>query len=95
VKLVFSEKSLEDLENILMFIARDKPIAAARFVSLVEQHCQLLVTCPGAGSLRDDLAPGVRLFSFRGYGVYFRQLEGELRIERVLHDAMKVTEENF
>jgi toxin ParE1/3/4 len=95
VTLEFSEKSLEDLEGILQFIARDKPIAATRFVGLIEQQCLSLCLCPAAGTAREDLAPGLRLFSFRGYGIYFRALPNAVRIERVLHGAMDITSEKF
>lgn len=93
--LAFSEKSLEDLDSILHYIARDKPIAAVRFVDLIEQKCYSLALCPGAGTSREDLASGLRLFSFRGYGIYFRRVEDSVRIERVLHGAMNVTSEKF
>jgi toxin ParE1/3/4 len=78
------------LESILTFIARDKPAAAVRFVEAIEQQCSWLRTCPAAGTARDDLAPQIRLFSFRGYGIYFRVLNDRLRVERVLHGAMNV-----
>jgi plasmid stabilization system protein ParE len=30
------------------------------------------------------------MFAFRGYGIYYRNLEDRVRIERVLHGAMDV-----
>lgn len=40
--LAFSEKSLEDLEGILRYIAKDKPGAAVRFVERLELECAML-----------------------------------------------------
>lgn len=90
-RLVFSLKSIDDLEGVLRYIARDKPIAAVRFVESIERQCVLLSDFPELGMLREDLAPGLRLFSFRRYGIYYRHLDDEVRIERVLHGALDVT----
>jgi toxin ParE1/3/4 len=94
-RLVFSERALQDLESILTFIARDKPIAAIEFVEQLQRQCDVLCSTPGAGELREDLAPLVRVYSYRGYCIYFRDLEDRLRIERVLHGAMDVRASHF
>lgn len=95
-RLVFSEKSLDDLDGILHFIARDKPLAAIKFVDALKLQCMKLAETPHAGELREDLAPQLRVFSFRNYGIYFHAMdEGGIRIERVLHGAMDVSLENF
>lgn len=93
--LAFSEKSLDDLQGILVFIARDKPAAALRFVERLEQQCESLAQFPEIGTRREDLALQLRLFSFRGYGIYYRELADEVRIERVLHASMDVTVKQF
>jgi toxin ParE1/3/4 len=94
-RLLFSERALEDLESILSYISRDKPVAAMKFVSELQEQCAALRGVPGAGTLREDLSPKLRLYSYRGYGIYFRDLEDHLRIERVLHGAMNVGRRHF
>lgn len=94
-RLVFSERALADLESILHFIARDKPQAALAFVDELSQQCEALCGAPGAGTLREDLAPRVRLYSYRGYGIYFRDLDDRLKIERVLHGRLDVSRRDF
>jgi toxin ParE1/3/4 len=94
-RLVFSERALADLESILHFIARDKPQAASIFVEELSQQCEALCGVPGAGTLREDLAPRLRIYSSRGYGIYFSDLEDRLRIERVLHGRLDVSHRNF
>jgi toxin ParE1/3/4 len=93
--LVFSERTLNDLEGILSYISRDKPAAAIEFIGELQDQCEALCGVPGAGTLREDLAERMRLYSYRGYGIYFRDLEDKLRIERVLHGAMDVGRGDF
>jgi toxin ParE1/3/4 len=69
--LVISEKAYEDLLSILRYIARDKPQVAVAFVDKLEEQCKFLAVCPESGTHRDDLAPGIRVFTYRGYGIYF------------------------
>jgi len=93
--LVLSEKAYDDLRGILRYIARDKPQAAVQFVDKIEQQCQFLARFPESGSKRFDLAPDLRVFSFRGYGIYFRNLPDRVRIERVLSPGLEITAELF
>jgi len=93
--LVFSEKARNDLLNILRYIARDKPHAAARFVDMLEQQCEFLARFPESGTKREDLASALRLFTFRGYGIYFRNLNDRVRIERVLPPGLDILRQSF
>lgn len=93
--LVFSDKARDDLLNILRYIARDKPHAAARFVDKLEQQCEFLARFPESGLKRDDLASALRLFTFRGYGIYFRNLEDRVRVERVLSPGLDILQQAF
>jgi toxin ParE1/3/4 len=88
-------KSLADLEGILRYISRDKPLAAHRFVDDLQQQCELLRRFPQIGSLREELAAQLRLLTHRGYGIYYRDLPDQVRIERVLHPALDVAGQAF
>jgi plasmid stabilization system protein ParE len=94
-KLVLSERAYDDLLQILRYIARDKLQAAARFVDQLEAQCEFLARCPHSGTKRGDLAPQLRLFTFRGYGIYFRELTDRVRIERVLPPGLDVSNQLF
>jgi toxin ParE1/3/4 len=94
-QLVFSEKSLDDLEGILRFIACDKPVAASLFVERLQAQCEALAQFPEIGTRRDDLLEDLRLFSFRGYGIYYRNLADIVRIERVLRASQNVGIQHF
>jgi toxin ParE1/3/4 len=93
--LVFSSKARDDLLGILRFIAQDKPQAAARFIDMLEQQCGFLARFPESGTKRDDLASSLRLFTFRGYGIYFRNLDNRVRIERVLPPGLDILQQSF
>ncbi len=94
-KLVFSSKAETDLLSILRYIARDKPRAATRFVDQLEQQCEFLSRFPESGTKREDLASALRLFTFRGYGIYFRNLDDRVRIERVLPPGLDILQQSF
>jgi plasmid stabilization system protein ParE len=93
--LFVSEKAYDDLLRILEYIARDKPQAVVQFVDRIQQQCEFLARFPESGTRQDDIAPDLRVFSFRGYGIYFRSLPDRLRIERVLPPGVDVTRQSF
>src|SRR3972149_3836630 len=60
-----------------------------------EQQCSLLTHFPQLGSRREDLAERLRLFTYRGYGIYYRDLSDRVRIERVLHPSLDAGTQSF
>jgi toxin ParE1/3/4 len=93
--LVVSEKAYDDLLEILQYIARDKPQVAAEFVDKLQAQCEFLARFPDSGTKREELAPDVRVFSYRGYGIYFRNLPDRVRVERVLPAGLDITKQSF
>lgn len=94
-RLLYSDFATDDLKAILDFIARDKPIVARSFVDAIIETCHLIAANPEIGMRRDDLAPALRLFTHRGYGIYYRNLDTEVTIERVLHPSLDVRRQSF
>jgi len=94
-RLLYSELASEDLKGILDYIARDKPNAPMGFVDALIERCHLIAENPDIGMRRDDLAPALRLFTHRGYGIYYRNLAHEVMIERVLHPSLDVSRQPF
>lgn len=86
-ELRFSERASQDLIEIGSFIARDNPMAAARFISELEQRCLLLAARPLAGRERDELLPGLRSMPHGRYVIFYRPMENAVEIIRVLHGA--------
>ena len=94
-RLLYSEPSLDGLKGILDYIARDKPIAARDFIGSLIERCHLISENPEMGMRRDDLALDLRLFTHRGFGIYYRNLDAEVLIERVLHPSLDVGRQSF
>jgi toxin ParE1/3/4 len=50
----FAPSARADMSEIFDFIARDKPIAAARWIDAIEEKCELIATQPNFGELRPE-----------------------------------------
>ena len=83
----FSPKSRQDLLDIGDYIAKDSRTNARRFVAKLLEQCQRIANAPLAYVRREDLAPGLRMAALGNYVIFFRVLEDNVRIERVLHGA--------
>jgi toxin ParE1/3/4 len=83
----FSPSSLKDLQQILEYIARDKPGAALRHVERLEAECWMLAKNPEMGTLHNDLLPNLRAWSVGRYVVFFRPESDGIDVVRVVHGA--------
>ncbi|MCC5621135.1 type II toxin-antitoxin system RelE/ParE family toxin [Nostoc sp. CHAB 5715] len=87
MKLVFSPKAVNDLEEIGDYIARDNPERALSFIAEIEERCRKLLVTPEAFPSRDNLLPGARMVSYGRYLIFFRLVNGTVRVERIIHGA--------
>ena len=87
VAVTFSPKSRQDLLDIGDYIAKDSRANARRFVGKLMGQCRRIGTAPLGYAAREDLAPGLRIAALARYVVFFRVMDGAVRIERVLHGA--------
>src|SRR4051794_15803365 len=94
-KLVVSPKAYDDLLQILHYIANDRPTAGVAFVDQLQEQCRFLARFPNSGTKLDDVVRKLRGFSYRGYGIYFRNLDDQVRVERVLAPGLDVSEKLF
>jgi toxin ParE1/3/4 len=85
--VTFSPKSRQDLLDIGDFIAKDSRANARRFVSKLTEQCKRIGRAPLGYVSREDLAPDLRMAALDRYVIFFRVLNGVVRIERVLHGA--------
>jgi toxin ParE1/3/4 len=83
----FSPKSRQDLLDIGDFIANDSRANARRFVARLVDQCRRIGRAPLGYVGRDDLSPGLRMAALDRYVIFFRVIDGVVRIERVLHGA--------
>ena len=82
----------EDLKDIGGFIARESQdrSVAIRFLSSIEQKCQLYVTHPEMGEQRPDFRDDARLFPVGNYVVIYRLIENGIEVLRVLHGSRDI-----
>ncbi|MCM2289228.1 MAG: type II toxin-antitoxin system RelE/ParE family toxin [Sulfuritalea sp.] len=85
--VTFSPKSRQDLLDISDYIAKESRANARRFVARLIDQCKRIGRAPLGYVGRDDLAPGVRMAAMDHYVIFFRVIDGVVRIERVLHGA--------
>mgnify|MGYP001452883925 CR=1 FL=1 len=85
--VTFSPKSRQALLDIGDYIAKDSRANARRFVGKLIDQCRRIGRAPLGYVSREDLAAGLRMAALGHYVVFFRVLDGTVRIERVLHGA--------
>ncbi|MBN8605734.1 MAG: type II toxin-antitoxin system RelE/ParE family toxin [Caulobacterales bacterium] len=88
--VVSSDAALVDLIAIQDFIATDNPARAATFLKELEEALASLARAPQRGAPRDYIVPGLRLIAHGQYNIFYRVLDGGIRVERVLHSAREV-----
>lgn len=89
-RVIYSDKSLEDLAGIFDYVAKRNPGAAEKLGLGIIDTCNLIGRNPEIGSRQDELSPGLRLFSHRNYAIYYRIDGYAVRIIRFLHHAQDV-----
>lgn len=87
VKVAFSPTSRQDLLDIGDHIAKDSRANARLFVAKLIEQCQRIGNAPLGYTSREDLAAGLRMAPLGRYVIFFRVVDGTVRIERVLHGA--------
>jgi len=97
MRLIYADHALNDLEGTMDYIGRDNPAAAVRFGEGLLKTADLLEKNPELGVACHDLAKGLRVFTYRGYGLYYRidKLQQAVVLERVLHPALDVRRQSF
>lgn len=82
-----------DLSEHVMYLTRDRPSAALRFIDAVERAFARLAEMPEIGPVRQFRNPrllGIRMWpvpSFRNYLIFYRIAADEIQILRVLYAA--------
>lgn len=88
--LGFSPRAAADLDAIADYIAEDNPRRAKSFIEELLALCAEIPSMPKAFPARPELGDGVRVALHGRYMIFFRDIPGELRIERILHGSRDV-----
>nr|WP_282562126.1 type II toxin-antitoxin system RelE/ParE family toxin [Providencia stuartii] len=86
MKLGISPLAVQDLESIGDWIAKDNPIKALSFIEELYQKWD----SPTLYAERPEILPGLRSCAYGRYLLFFRVLEAEVRIERILHGSRDI-----
>jgi toxin ParE1/3/4 len=79
-----TQTAQRDLAEIWAYVAADRPSAARKLVQAIVDRFVLLSQHPLLGEVRDDLAPGVRIFTYRTYVIGYRPMADGIEIVRVV-----------
>lgn len=82
-----SHRAANDIYEIVLRVATENRTAARKLRLGLYETFRYLGRSPSSGMLREDLAPGIRIFSHRNYVVCFRAVPNGVDILRVLHAA--------
>ena len=86
----FLQEALEDLEEIVLYIAQDSRQAALRMHDEIVEKANDLTIFPKRGRLVPDkkmAAAGYRMLGIKPYIAFYRIIERDVFIYRVLHGA--------
>jgi plasmid stabilization system protein ParE len=90
MKVVLSPAAESDLEEIGDYIAGDNPHRAISFIREIREHCLTIAAAPNAAPLREKILGGVRMMPHGDYLIFYRALNSEIRVERILHGARDI-----
>ena len=86
----FLQEALEDVEEIVLYIAQDSPQAALRMHDTIIEKATDLAVFPKRGRLVPDkkmTSAGYRVIGVKPYIMFYRIIDRSVFIYRVLHGA--------
>jgi len=84
----FSEKAIQDLNEICEYIARRNPNAASKLFDDIYQMCKLVANFPNMGKNYHILAPNLRGFIIDNYIIFYYPTETGINVARVASGYM-------
>ena len=82
--LIIVASARQDLADIFDYIARDKPIAAKKWVRKIEEKCELIATTPESGQVRPELGGEIRSSTLGRYVIFYRPIANGVEVLRVI-----------
>ena len=90
-RVIWRAAAEQDLSEACLYIARESPAAAERFLDVVERAIAVLVEHPRAGHLRQFRSMRVRDLrswptkGFPDYLIFYRTVGDDIEVVRLLH----------
>jgi toxin ParE1/3/4 len=82
-----SDEARADLDEIWLYIARDNPDAADKFIRAIVSRFPKFAAMPQLGRSREERSPRLRSFPVGRYVIFYRTMGKGVEIARVLHGA--------
>ena len=93
--LRLTRKAETDLDDNFDYIADDNPEAAEHLIYRITDLFESLVAYPEMGRTFDELIPGIRCVPVGNYVIFYRFLQNDVVILRVIHAARDITSDLF
>ena len=94
-RIIRSNASVADLEEIWQFIARDSEFQADRWVRILDKRIAYLAEHNSLGRPRPELAADLRSSPIKDYVIFYCPLEDGIMVVRVLHSSRDIRQELF
>ena len=89
--LHYTDSAENDLLEAWLFIAEDSPQAADRVADAIDREARLLLTHPGMGRERPELADGLRSWpTTTPYSLFYFADAAGIVVARILHHARDI-----
>lgn len=89
-QIIQTPASRQDLDDIWDYIGRDSEKRATEFIRRIKEVLSLIADNPEMGRTRDELEKGLRSFPVGKYTVFYRSIQDEIQVIRVLHGSMDI-----
>lgn len=90
MKLVLTPLAEAYLNGILDYIAEHRPQTAVDVVLRIRERCEMLVTQPQIGQLREEFPGNYRSFPCQRWVIFYRITGDQVEIHRVLDGARDI-----
>jgi toxin ParE1/3/4 len=86
---LFRPKARADIEEIWNYTCKVWGTAQARhYVEKIRDVCSHLAINPDLGKMRDELYPGLRVYSLGKHLIFYLRISNGIDIVRILHEHM-------
>jgi toxin ParE1/3/4 len=88
-RLLFDRDAKQDLRQIVYYIGfeKERPMTARKVALKIYKQCKRYARNPLIGQLRNDLLPGIRIFTVRPYVVFYFPMDDGICVARIIHGA--------
>lgn len=95
IPVTISPAAKADLMDIADYIAVSRPQTALEFTNKLEARCRAIGNLPKGYRMRPELGDDIRSVVSSSYLIFYRALEKEVRIERILHGSRNLPDVDF